>query len=106
MVERTATNLISGPSGASLPCTLRNNHWITADTVADTGPKRKSAIRIGISAKSIRKYGISGNGISAFASVRRAARAAKTPAPAKVTVVFCEDDSAKLSRVGDSAYLL
>lgn len=81
-----AMNLIAGPSGASLPCTLRNIHWMIVEIVAATGPKRKNAIRIGISEKSICRYGINGNGTEAFANVSRAARAAKTAAPAKVTV--------------------
>lgn len=63
------------------------------------GPKRKNVISIGTSAKSILRYGIKGKGISAFARVRRAASAAKTPAPASVTVTLCGDaDSVNVSR--------
>lgn len=54
--------------------------------VAETGPKRKKAIKIGISEKSICRYGINGKGIEALARVRMAARAAKTLPPAKDTV--------------------
>jgi hypothetical protein len=59
-----------------------------AAMMAEVGPKRKKAIRIGISEKSIWRYGMSGKGISAFANVIRAANVAKTAAPARETVTL------------------
>lgn len=65
---------------------------MTEDITAARGPNRKNAIKIGISAKSIWRYGIKGNGIAAFARVRSAASVANTPAPASVTVARWEGD--------------
>ena len=80
--------MIPGPKGASEPVQLRNNQCTTSVTTPATGPKRKNEIIIGISAKSICKYGISGKGTEARARVNIAARAAKTAAPESVTVAF------------------
>ena len=87
-VDRTAASFIAGPRGASEPVSLRNNQCTSSVIMAANGPKRKKEIIMGSSAKSIWRYGISGNGTDALASVRIAASAAKTAAPARVMVKF------------------
>ncbi len=88
-VDRTATNFIAGPRGASEPVRFRNNQCTSSVMMAATGPNRKNEIIIGSSAKSIWRYGISGNGMAALERVSTAASAENTAAPARVTVNLC-----------------